>query len=139
MSERKPNKSFSEMTPVELAEFDAETEEDFLRVVQAAKRPKKRKREGRLIGAPREFLEDVCRLTRGRAPLVVALYVYRQTIVNHTTTVPVPSSDIARLGVDRSLKSKALSSLETAGIVRLQQTRRGRMTEVTLLWRPRAP
>ena len=48
----------------------------------AATKTAGRKKHGqRWVGFPFDFLADVCRLTKGRAALVVAELIYRRTYV----------------------------------------------------------
>ena len=58
-----------------------------------------RRRAKRLIGAPLEFVSEVCRLTEGRATLVVALYTYRRVQICDNRTVTLPSGELAELGI----------------------------------------
>ena len=46
-----------------------------------------RPRTKQLLGAPFEFVAEVCRLTRGRATAMVAQCIYRRTIVCDCLTV----------------------------------------------------
>ena len=55
-----------------LQRWDAEIEAEFRRTVAATKTAGRKKRGHRLVGFPFAFLVDVCRLTGGRATLVVA-------------------------------------------------------------------
>jgi len=119
----------------DLAEWDAEIEADFQRAVAAGKAAGRHKRSRRLVACPWAFLVDVCRLTEGRAALAVAVYVYRRTYVCTSQTVTLPTAELAELGVDRSLKQKALARLEAAGLIRIENTK-GRSAKVTLLWQP---
>jgi len=73
-----------------------------------------RPRAKRLMGAPLEFVADVCRLTVGRATLVVALYVYRRVHVCGGRTVTLPSGELAELGIAPRDKQRALNQI-TAG------------------------
>jgi hypothetical protein len=58
-----------------------------------------RPRAKRLMGAPFEFVAEVCRLTAGRATLVVALYIYRRVQICDNRTVTLPSGELAELGI----------------------------------------
>src|SRR5690349_16777937 len=80
-----------------------------------------RPRAKRLIGAPLEFVADVCRLTEGRAALVVALYIYRRAHVCGSRTVTLPSGELAELGIDRSYKRRALIKLQRAGLIKVEK------------------
>ena len=55
-----------ELTPEQLAVWDAEIEADFHRAVAATKAVGRKKRGQRLVAFPMTFLIDVCRLTEGR-------------------------------------------------------------------------
>src|SRR5262245_54234680 len=120
----------------DLAEWDAEIEADFQRAVAATKQVGKRKRGHRHIGFPLAFLADVCRLTEGRATLVVAVLIYRRTKVCNSRTVTLPGHELADLGIDRSVKRKALVVLQEAGLVRVDRQSSGRTIKVTLTWQP---
>ena len=89
-----------------------------------------RRRTKRLIGAPFEFVADVCRLTEGRATLVVALCIYRRVQVCDNRTVTLPSSELAELGIVRQYKQRALIKLQRAGLIKVENAR-GRTTRVT--------
>ena len=66
---------------------DAEIEAEFQRVVAATKKAGRKKRGQRRVGFPFAFLADVCRLTKGRATLVMAELIYRRTYVCNSRTV----------------------------------------------------
>ena len=88
----------------------------------------------KLLGAPFEFVEDVCRSTEGRTALVVALHLYRRVMICNSLTVTLPSDELAALKVTRQDKQKALIRLQQAGLVKLARVK-GRTTQVTLMWR----
>jgi hypothetical protein len=126
-----------DMSPAELAEWDAEIEAEFQRVVTATtKRPGKRERKRRHFGGPWEFIAHVCRLTRGRSALVVALYVYHRTVVCRTQTVELIGAELAELGVTKSCRHWALQRLQDVGVVRLNWEAASQRLKVSLLWRP---
>ena len=85
------------------------------------------------MGAPLEFVADVCRLTEGRATLVVALYVYRRVQICGNQTVTLPSGELSELGIVRQNKQRALIKLQRAGLIKVENAR-GRTTRVTLIW-----
>jgi hypothetical protein len=120
----------------DLAAWDAEIEADFQRVVGATRGAGQRKRGRRHVGFPLEFLIDVCRLTEGRAALVVAEIIYRRTHVCRSQTVTLPAAELAELGITRRQKNKALAQLHTAGLIRVESTPLGRSAKVTLAWQP---
>ncbi len=88
----------------------------------------------KLLGAPFEFVAAVCRSTKGRAALVVALYIYRRVMICNNRTVTLPSGELAELGLARRDKQRALARLQQAGLVKLVRAK-GRTTQVTLIWR----
>jgi len=117
------------------AGWDAEIEAEFQRATAAAKATGRKKRGQRLVGCPFAFLADVCRSTEGRAPLVVAILIYRRTCVCNSQTVTLPGVELTELGIDRSMKRKALAQLEAAELVRVERVS-GRTATITLLWNP---
>lgn len=92
-----------------------------------------RPRAKRLMGAPLEFVADVCRLTEGRATLVVALYIYRRAHICGGRTVTLPSGELAELGIVRQDKQRALIRLQRAGLIQVENAR-GRTARVILIW-----
>jgi len=118
----------------DLAEWDAEIEADFQRVALASKVAGQRKRGRRHVGFPWAFLADVCRLTEGRTALVVAIHIYRRVHVCRSATVTLPAAELAEVGIDRPQKSRALTKLEAAGLIRIEQGRAGQSRRVELLW-----
>ena len=86
--------------------WDAEVEAEFQRVVAATKATGRKKRGHRLVGFPFAFLADVCRLTEGRATLVVAALIYRRTRVCSSATVTLPRAELTELGIDRSRNAR---------------------------------
>jgi hypothetical protein len=92
-----------------------------------------RPRAKRLIGAPFEFVADVCRLTEGRATLVVALQIYRRVQVCNNRTVTLPSGELAELGIFRQNKQRALIKLQRAGLIKVENGS-GQTARVTLKW-----
>jgi hypothetical protein len=119
-----------------LAEWDAEIESDFQRAVRDTKAAGQRKRGRRHVGFPLEFLIEVCRLTEGRAALVVAEVIYRRTCVCRDRTVTLPATELAELGIDRRQKNRALARLQTAGLIRVESMPMGQSAKVTLTWQP---
>jgi hypothetical protein len=119
-----------------LQRWDAEIEADFQRAVATTKAAGKAKRGHRLMAAPWAFWVDLCRSLDGysAAPLVVALLIYRRTIVCKSRSVTLPGADLADLHIDRSQKRRALAKLQTAGLIRVERDGPGRSTKLTLLW-----
>jgi hypothetical protein len=94
-----------------------------------------RPRTKRLMGAPLEFVADVCRLTEGRATLVVGLEICRRVHVCSSRTVTLPSGELAELGIDRRRKREALVKLQSAGLIEVEN-KPGRTAQITLTWQP---
>src|SRR4051812_25887842 len=120
----------------DLAEWDAEIEVAFQLAVARTKTAGRRKRGQRLIGAPVAFVVEVCRSTEGRAPLVVALLIYRRTCVCGSRTVTLPGVELAELGIGRETKRRALAELVAADLIRIERMAPGRAATMTLLWKP---
>ena len=64
---------------------------------------------------------------------MLAIYIYRRTIVCNGLTVTLPAEELAELGVARQLKSKALVRLQQVGLIRVENSV-GRTAQVTLTW-----
>jgi hypothetical protein len=79
-------------------------------------------------------MADVCRLTEGRAALVVAALIFRRTCVCNSRTVTLPGADLAKLGISLRAKNKALARLAVVGLIRIERSYPGRTARVTLLW-----
>ena len=94
----------------------------------------KRARSQRLVAFPWAFLVDVCHLTHSRTALAVAVYIYRRTHVCNNQTVTLPGGELAELGIDRSMKRRALAQLKAAGLIRIGRMSSGQTVRVTLLW-----
>src|SRR6266567_1180732 len=86
-----------------LQKWDATIEADVGRAVAAVKAAGQKKRGRRLVAFPLAFLADVCRLTKGRAPLIVAMLIYRRTHVCNDLTVTLPAIELLELGINRSV------------------------------------
>jgi hypothetical protein len=117
----------------DLAEWDAEIEAEYSRFKQSWSASGRRKRAVRLVGVPWTYLTDICRLTEGRAALVVAIYIYRRTCVCHSLTVTLPSEELAELGVTRRRKSQVLAQLQQVRLIRVEILT-GQTARVTLTW-----
>src|SRR5215475_6474644 len=79
-----------------------------------------RLRAERFMGAPFEFVADVCRLTTGRTTLVVALCIYRRVQICENRTVTLPTGELAELGIVPQYKQMALIKLRRAGLVEVE-------------------
>ena len=122
----------------DLNEWDAEIEAEYARFKESWNASGRRTRGVRHVGVPWAYLSDVCRLTEGRAALVLAIYIYRRTIVCNNLTVTLPSEELAELGVYRQLKSKALAQLQRVGLIRAKSLV-GQTAQVTLTWSRSGP
>jgi hypothetical protein len=120
----------------DLAEWDAEIEADFQRCIAANKRAGRLKQGRKHIGCPLAFAIDVCRLTKGRTALVVAICIFRRTCIKHSPTVTLPAEELAEFDINRPRKWEALVQLEAAGLIRIGREGTGRSVKVTLTWRP---
>ncbi len=89
----------------------------------------------RHLGAPFEFLVEVCRSTEGRAALIVALLIYRRTVVCHSPTITLSAAELTELDVSREMKRRSLVQLATAGLIRIGRTPPGCAAAATLLWK----
>ena len=105
----------------DLAAWDAEIEAEFQSVVARTKAAGQRKRGQRFVGAPIAFLAEVCRSTEGRAPLVVAVLIYRRTRVCRSRTVTLPGAELAELGIDRGRNARRWRELAAAGLIRVER------------------
>ena len=122
-------------TERDLAAWDAEIEEEFRRVMAATKAAGRKKRGQRWVGLPFAFLADVYRSTDARAPLIVAMLIYRRTCVCKSRTVTLPGAELTEIGIGRETKRRALAQLEAAGLIQVERTS-GHTAQVTLLWKP---
>jgi hypothetical protein len=132
---RKLTEEEAEEAEFALLRRDADIEADYQRVVAQTKAAGKAKRGGRHVGFPWAFMLDVCRAThRHPTAALVAILIYRRTIVCKARTVTLPGAELAELGIGRTTKYRALARLEKAGLVRVERGRPGRPLQVTLLW-----
>lgn len=93
-------------------------------------------RKLRLLGAPFEFVAHVRRKTRGEVVLLLAIYIYRRTVVCKRKTVDLRGDELAELGISRQTADWALRKLQTASVVQSHNEGRGRRVRVTLhRWR----
>ena len=105
---------------------------DPLEPVKTARRHQPKQRH---FGCPLAFVIEVCRRTKGRAALVMAIHIYRRTYVCHNLTVTLPSGGLAELGIDRQRKREALDRLQAAGLISVERDP-GHTARVTLTWQP---
>jgi hypothetical protein len=100
----------------------------------AAAAPKRKPRNAsqQHIGCPLAWLEWVFPLVRSKEQLVVALYIYRRSIVCHSKTVSLANRELQQLfGISRFTKSRALAELRQAGVITTVQ-QDGQAVRVTL-------
>jgi hypothetical protein len=99
---------------------------------RAAEKAPAGRRTNAFIGCPMSWLKRVLLAVRS-AEQLAALYVYRRTKICRSRTVSVSNAELQReLGIDRRIKYRALTGLESAGVIRLKN-RIGRAVTVTLL------
>ena len=111
---------------------------DYRRVKGAAWTGRGRKRNASHLGGPFELVAEVARLTRGRAALLVALYVCRRdAVVTDSEEITLDGAELAELGLSGRAARRALDSLEAVGLITQRRRGSGRRTAVTLKW-PRA-
>jgi hypothetical protein len=87
----------------------------------------------RHVGIPFGFIADVVSRTRGRHALLLALHVFRRSVVQRSKTIRLVSAELSEWRVDRKEQSRALAALEAAGLV-VTVRAPGRKTVVTLCW-----
>jgi len=86
------------------------------------------------VGCPMAWLEQVLPHVQGEGQLVIALLLYRQWVLRgRRRTFDFPNGDLKKLGIHRSVKHKALTRLETAGLITVEHLA-GRATRVTRHW-----
>jgi hypothetical protein len=88
---------------------------------QAAEAPK-REQNNRLIGCPLSWFRLVFPVVRGRNELAVALFLYRQRMIQRSRTVVVTNARLAaELGIDRFAKYRTLRRLADAGLITVRR------------------
>ena len=101
-------------------------------------KPKRKRRNGRLIGCPLPWFVWVFPLVKSKEQLGVALYLYRRCCICSEATVTVPTAELTELRIGRWAKYRLLLSLEKAGILRI--INHGRRTmKVRLCYWPDPP
>jgi hypothetical protein len=117
------------------AEWDAEIEAEFQRVVAATRAAGKRKRGGRHIGAPWAFVVALREAGMPWAAVAMALYIYRRSRVTGQHTFSLVGSELDEIQLDRKLRSRALLHLKAAGFVCTDKPGAGKSLQVTLVWK----
>jgi DNA-binding transcriptional ArsR family regulator len=87
------------------------------------------------VTCPLSWIARVLPVLRASDRLAVAMLLYRQCRMRRTQTVELPNTELARLGIGRNTKYRALSQLQEAGAVTVE-TLDGRRAQVTLHWFP---
>jgi hypothetical protein len=118
----------------DLADWDAEIEAEFRRTVTASKATGKARRGRRHMGAPWAFWTALRAAKLPWSAVALAVYIYRRTKVTRNDTVTLPTAELTELGLDRSMKRKAMVRLAAARLIRIDRDTPGRATRVTLLW-----
>ena len=84
---------------------------------------------------PMSWLTRVLPVVRAPDQLAVALVLYRQCLMWRRQAVVLPNKELARLGVSRYTKYRALALLQEAGAITID-ARDGGPAGVTLHWFP---
>jgi hypothetical protein len=83
------------------------------------------------VTCPLAWLARVRPLVRSVEQLVVLQLLYRQCLMLRSRTVPLPNGELAKLGISRFGKYRALARLAEAGLITVA-TRNGRAVYATL-------
>jgi hypothetical protein len=81
------------------------------------------------------WLARVLPVLRTSDRLAVALLLYRRCLIQRSRTIDLPNRELAKLGLGRMTKYRALLLLEEAGAITIE-VRNGRSIRVTLHWFP---
>ena len=94
----------------------------------------KPRRTGQHIGCPVAWLKRLYPLVRSKQQVVIALWLYRRSIVCGSGWFTTPNAELERdLGLSRFTKYRALDELEKAGVVELTRQSPRRVL-VRLCW-----
>src|SRR4051812_12556711 len=85
---------------------------------------KTRARVRGLVGAPLVFLNDVCRLTEGRATLVVALFVFRPHVLCRDPAGALAGGGLTRGGDPGEREARGTGEARPRGVYPPQKGRR---------------
>jgi DNA-binding transcriptional ArsR family regulator len=104
------------------------------KVAEKTARAKRRQKRNKVhVGCPMWWLKWALSRTRSAEQLALALYVYRQRIVQRGKTIRLSNAALEKdLGLSRYSKYRCLTQLEKAGMVTVER-RDGRSVMVTLL------
>jgi hypothetical protein len=87
------------------------------------------------VGCPMAWLEQVLPHIQGASQLAVVLLLYRRWVLcGRPRTFDFPNGDLKRLGIKRSVKSRALAKLKEAGLITIGQLD-GHAVRITGCWR----
>jgi hypothetical protein len=87
------------------------------------------------VTCPLAWLARVLPILRTSDRFAVALLLYRRCLMRRSRTVDLPNGGLAKLGIGRMTKYRALLLLQEAGAVTIE-ARNGRSVRVTLHWFP---
>jgi hypothetical protein len=91
----------------------------------------------RHIGCPLWWFQAVLPAVRGKGELAVALFLYRQRVVQGSQTIAVANVRLStEIGISRFTKYRAIKNLEDAGLVTVRR-RNKKAVEVTFYRRRR--
>jgi hypothetical protein len=77
----------------------------------------------RFIGCPLWWFEAVYPIVRSKGELAVAMFLYRQRIVQGSKTITVTNVRLsAEIGVSRYIKYRAIKILEDAGLISVRRS-----------------
>jgi hypothetical protein len=94
---------------------------DDLDAKSAHRRPARSATAARHIGCPLSWFKRVFPIVRGKNELAVALFLYRQRVVQRSRTVVLSNARLAtELGINRQAKYRALRRLAEAGLITIR-------------------
>ena len=99
---------------------------------EKAARSKRRRQSKIFIGCPMWWLRWVLPLTRSAEQLAVAIYLYRQRVVQRSKRIKISNTGLEKdLGISRYTKYRTLAKLEEGGVLTTHREGR-RAIEATL-------
>jgi hypothetical protein len=99
----------------------------------AWRKVKPRSSKGPWIGCSLSWFEWVVPLVKSKWQLAFAQLLYRRCCICKSATITVPTEAFDILGISRHGKRRFLLALEQVGIIRVEETRRGRLGKITLI------
>ena len=82
------------------------------------------------------WLARVLPVIRTPTQLVVALLLYRESLMRRSNTVALSNGELRKLGISRYAKYRALAWLRGAGVIAIEESNTRRSVRVILLWFP---